>query len=262
MEARTRQQLLQLSADFYRAHAAGFDASRGHQPWPGWQRMLEQLPAPDARPLSVLDVGCGNARLASFLSSAGYRLRYVGVDANSELLEAARVRLDPALTPRQIELIEADFLATTIPGEDLPKGPFDCVTLFGVLHHVPGRDWRTRLLRELAIRTAKGGLLAIAAWQFGGRERFARRRVDWSELGPVLGDPIDPSQLEEGDSLLRFGTDPEMPPRFCHQVADDEFDAIEATLDRADIGLDAVADYRADGAEGDLNRYRLLRRRL
>ena len=259
VDTRTRRQLLRLSTDFYRAHATDFDASRGHHPWPGWERLLEWLPEPGATTLAVLDVGCGNARLATFLSNAGHRLRYVGVDANRALLGAARERLAPELIDR-VELIESDFLATASPGESLPEGPFDLVALFGVLHHVPGRDWRIQLVRELMERAAPGGLVAVAAWQFAGRDRFERRRVEWNEIGPIEGEAIDPTQLEEGDLLLRFGSDPERPPRYCHQVADRELDDLETELVAFGLDVDPVGDYRADGSEGDLNRYRVLRR--
>jgi tRNA (uracil-5-)-methyltransferase TRM9 len=263
VESRTRQQLLSLSTNFYRAHAAGFDASRGHQPWPGWERLREWLRSPGVdTPLRVLDVGCGNARLAAFLASPDpTRLRYVGVDANRALLDAARERLSPELAAH-VQLIEADFLAPPSPGENLPVGPFDLIALFGVLHHVPGRDWRRILILELAKRLAPSGVLALAAWQFAGRPRFARRTIAWNELGPVLGEEIDVTQLEAGDALLRFGSDPDMPPRYCHQVADSEFDEIDADLARGGVEVELLADYRADGSENDLNRYRVLRRRM
>ncbi len=265
VDAKTRRQLLSLNTDFYLAHAAAFDASRGHQPWPGWQRLLEWLPCPKAGSgaetlLSVLDVGCGNARLASFLAAAGFSLNYVGVDSNAALLRAARHRLAPESTGR-VELAQADFLATDSPGESLPEGPFAFVALFGVLHHVPGRDWRLGLLRALAERTRPGGLLALAAWQFAGRDRFARRTVPWRELGPVLGEQVDTQQLEAGDVLLRFGPDPDLPPRYCHQVADAELDCVEANLSQLGLELQGVGDFRADGSEGDLNRYLVLRKR-
>ncbi len=265
VDAKTRRQLLSLNTDFYLAHAAGFDASRGHQPWPGWQRLLEWLPDPEAgsgtqTPLSVLDVGCGNARLASYLSGAGFSLDYVGVDSNAGLLMAARHRLAPELA-RQVELVQGDFLATDCPGESLPEGPFAFVALFGVLHHVPGRDSRLRLLRALAERTRPGGMLALAAWQFAGRDRFARRAVGWRELGPVLGEKLDTRQLEAGDALLRFGSNPDLPPRYCHQVADAELDCIAEDLGQFGLELQGLGDFRADGSEGDLNRYLVLRRR-
>ncbi len=261
MDQRTRSQLLALSEAFYRAHAEAFDASRGHQAWPGWQRFLDWLPSPestrgtpDSR-LTTLDIGCGNARLVSFLDAAGFQLAYTGVDANAALLRAAGKRL--AERPGDdCQLLQQDFLASDQPGDQLPTGPFRLITIMGVMHHVPGRDWRLRLLQAAAERLSQGGILALATWQFAGRARFARRRVPWSTLGPVLGEAVDVGRLEDGDSLLRFGDDPDLPPRYCHQVADAEFEAWPNQL-----GLETLADYRADGAQGDLNRYWILTRR-
>ena len=262
MDDLTRSQLLALSDAFYRAHAEAFDASRGHHAWPGWQRLLEWLPpgdppagSPAGSTLRVLDIGCGNARFARFLHDAGFPLRYVGVDANEALLASARARWTPDLEDR-CQLTQQNFLLSARPGSELPSGPFDLIAVMGVLHHVPGHDWRLALLRAAAERLASGGLLALAAWQFSDRERFAKRTVAWSSLDFVLDKPIDLDDLESGDRLLRFGNDEKTPPRYCHQVADREFEGWPEEL-----GLEPLADYRADGAEGDLNRYWILRRR-
>jgi hypothetical protein len=64
---------------------------------------------------------------------------------------------------------------------------------------------------------------------------------------------VDPAKLEPGDRLLRFGADPERPPRYCHQVADRELDGLAEALE-----LTCRDDFLADGAEGDLNRYLVL----
>jgi SAM-dependent methyltransferase len=253
MDDTTRRQLLALCRDFYRAHADEFDESRGHRPWAGWQRLLDWLDR--KQPLRVLDIGCGNARLASFLHAEGYSLGYVGVDANATLLAAARRRLTPQVA-NQSQLVEQDSLAGEVPGSALPAGPFDLVALFGVLHHVPGRDWRRALLQAAADRLAPGGRLVFAAWQFQGRERFERRRVAWSDLGAIEGAAVDIRALEPGDALLRFGSDPERPPRYCHHLCGEELAGHVAAL-----GLERLDAYDADGAEGDLNHYEILGRR-
>ncbi len=260
MHPQTRLQLLALSKAFYLAHADAFDASRGHQPWPGWQRLSELLPAPAATidtapsPQRVLDIGCGNARFLRFLVEAGVPADYTGIDANAGLLDSARTRLRD-LPSQNWRLTKQDFLASESPGDDLPDGPFDLIVIMGVLHHVPGSDWRRSLLEAATRRLAKGGILALASWQFAGRPRFARLQVAWSDLGPVLGAPIEESELEAGDALLRFGDDPTQPPRYCHQVSDAEFNSWPELL-----GLDSLAEYRSDGAQADLNRYWVLRR--
>lgn len=249
MKEPTRRQLQALSIAFYEAHADAFDASRIDLPWPGWTRVVDAMPHDDLR---VLDIGCGNGRFARFLHEAGLRFDYTGIDANAKLLEAARDRVGPALAGPW-RFLEHDFLASSEPGRDLPEGPFGLVALMGVLHHVPSAELRLGVLRAAAERLAPGGVLALTAWQFAERERFTRRRVDWSSVEGVLGAQIDQDDLEPGDFLLRFGDDPNAPPRYCHQLADAEFEGWADAL-----GLRLIEDFRADGAQGDLNRYGLL----
>lgn len=254
MDPRTRAQLLALNRAFYVAQATAFDRSRAGRPWPGWQRILDGFAA--GRPLGrVLDVGCGNARFACFLADAGLDFDYTGVDASAPLLDAARRRLPDRLAGRS-QLLALDFLEGETPGEALPPGPFDLVVLMGILHHVPGADWRLALLRAAAARLAPGGLLTLAAWQFADDPREQRKRVPVESLGPVLGRPLDPNALEPGDQLLRFGDDRSAPPRYCHAVDDREFEGWPHAL-----GLAREADYLADGRAGRSNRYALLRRR-
>ncbi|MEZ4333594.1 MAG: class I SAM-dependent methyltransferase [Myxococcota bacterium] len=262
MNARTRAQLLELNRRFYEAHAEAFDRSRGARAWPGWHRLLALLvpalrdPAASRPRLGrVLDVGCGNARLACFLDEAGVAFDYTGVDANAALLAAAQRQLPPAVAGTG-RLIQQDFLAGPTPGDALPAGPFDLVVLMGVLHHVPGADWRLALLRAATARLAPAGRLALTTWQFASDPRESGRRVAFEALGPVLGAPIDVGALEPGDALLPFGADPLAPPRYCHAVADAEFEAWPRAL-----GLACLADFRADGPRGDSNRYALMRRR-
>lgn len=260
MDPQTRRQLLEINRTFYASHADAFDRSRGARPWPGWNQLLPFLtPGPveagDQRDLgSVLDVGCGNARFASFLAEAGFAFRYIGVDANPTLLEAARRQL-PTAVAASADLVRHDFLASDRPGEALPEGPFELVVLMGVLHHVPGADWRLELLRAAARRLAPAGLLVLAAWQFAEDPREMRKQVAWQGLAPVLGSTLDPHALEPGDLLLRFGGDPTAPPRFCHSVPDEELETWPDAL-----GLPLVGDFRADGAHGRSNRYAVLRR--
>jgi len=248
----TCRQLRTLSLDFYEVSAGSFDSSRVDLAWPGWDRLLDQLPSGQHQ---VLDIGCGNGRFAAYLRASGVDFEYTGVDASQGLLTAARARQGAALGDAA-HWIEQDFLDTDDPGDALPPGPYSLVVLMGVLHHVPSASARRKLLTAAAERLCAGGCLALTTWQFEGRPRFERRRVPWPAIGPVLGVPIDPEELEPGDTLLRFGADPTTPPRYCHQVADAEFTAWPDSL-----GLEVLDRFESDGAQGDLNRYWVLARR-
>lgn len=255
VDARTREQLLELNRSFYAAHAQAFDQSRGDRPWPGWDELLRRAAPLPAALGSVLDLGCGNARFACFLASRGHDFRYTGVDANPELLAAAGRQLPAAVLAAGARLLQHDFLAGPLAGigEGLPEGPFDWVVLMGVLHHVPGADLRLALLQAATRRLAPGGRLALATWQFASDPRQLRKQVPWSAQGPVLGRPIDPAQLETGDALLRFGEDPSGPPRYCHAVS-----APERARWPDALALEVAAEFESDGATGDANHYLLL----
>jgi SAM-dependent methyltransferase len=262
LDATTARALNAINRRFYSQAAEEFSATRDTA-WPGWGRLLEiardeALP----EPLDVLDLGCGNGRFATFLAEQGVAFRYLGVDSSEELIERARAR-----SPRTHRYRAADFVEAPLD-RVVPERDFSLVVLFGVLHHVPGRSRRALLLRQLGERLVPGGLLALTAWQFQAFRRFREKFIPWEQYNRGAPEPIDLSQLEEGDHLLPWGspTGSEVggprenpvggPVRFCHFS---DAAALEALL--AESGLEHIAAYTADGREGDLNRYYVLRRR-
>ena len=62
MNTATQRALAAHTRRFYEEHAIAFSATREH-PWSGWQRVIAGV-QPSER-LRVLDVGCGNGRLAA-----------------------------------------------------------------------------------------------------------------------------------------------------------------------------------------------------
>jgi SAM-dependent methyltransferase len=255
MDEKTIRALNAINRSFYREAAAEFSATR-RDPWPGWERLPplieEHLPERD---LQVLDVGCGNGRFAAFLAGAlperSASLRYCGIDASGPLLGAARAR---ALPFAELETRLADVVETPI--EDL-LGPrrFSLIAVFGVLHHVASERRRHRLLRSLAARLESGGLLALAFWRFETSERFRGKLRPWGEFNAVAREPIDLAQLEAGDRLLPWGEGGRA-VRYCHFAEEEE----TRRLVRA-TSLKVAATYTADGREGNLNRYFVLRMR-
>ena len=236
MDLETQRRLNQINREFYRKTAAEFDATR-QSAWHGWERMLETVGLPID---SVLDIGCGNGRFARFLSGRqAQSFAYIGIDNNADLLDAARRPLttDPRV---KLKLIKEDVVL-----DALPSLPAQLVVLFGLLHHVPGRLRRRRLLHSSASCVLPGGYLVLATWRFYEQERFRKRIVAWS----------DDIEVEKHDYLLDWRRG-ERALRYCHYVDDEEHAGlVEAT------GLTVLADYRADGADGSLNRYTVLQRR-
>lgn len=246
MNEQTARSLNAINRNFYSASAAEFDQSRS-APWPGWARLLphiERVRGEEAA-LGVLDVGCGNGRFGAFLADRlrAREIHYCGVDSSTSLISRARKRALPleGVEFRQIDLVERR--------DDLPEGPFSLIGLFGVLHHVPGREHRRDLLRRLGERLAPRGILALTTWQFEAFARFRGRLTPWREYNRTAADPIDTTQLEPGDHLLPWG-DTGSIHRYCHFTSEgDTRELLES------LSFEVVDSYASDGREGNLNRY-------
>ena len=250
MDQATVDALRTLNRRFYEERAEEFSASR-NAPWPGWLRLLpslRELCEPE-RALRVLDVGCGNGRFARFLAEqlSEASIDYHGVDASAALLEIAGSCPQPGVSARWLEL---DFVES---GDALPSGPFDCVTLFGVLHEVPGRERRATLIAQLAKRLQEHGLLVLARWRVGDLPRLRERFLAWEAFGDHCRQPLDLAQLEAGDHLLPWGEG--RFARYVHAVEADEL--IEATRN---LPLAPIEEFDEDGRERRLNHYAIFRR--
>jgi SAM-dependent methyltransferase len=196
----------------------------------------------------VLDLGCGNGRFARFLTQRGVRFTYVGVDASALALDHARPRL-AAL--EAVELFEHDFITGREPLPDaLASSTFDLVVLFGVLHHVPGRALRSRLLTEISGRVASGGVLAYTTWRFDQFPRFVKKLVPWEDYLGVSSESLDVGELEPGDHIMTWGVPSVY--RYCHAASEEESETL-----RQELPLRWVESFRADD---DLNRYDWLQR--
>lgn len=254
MDEATAALLHDVNRRFYHERAEDFDTTRG-SPWRGWRRLLEPLPS-DLEPdnegrFRVLDVGCGNGRLALFLEAERGRdaFSYVGLDSSLPLLALARRRL-----PGRCRLLAADAVGESGLAPIRPAS-LSLVAAFGLLHHVAGFTRRRALIQAMARLLRPGGMLWLSFWQFAREERFARRRVPWEEYNLSTTRPIDATRLETGDALLRWGEEELGAVRYCH------FSDREEALHLArDVDLELVDLFEDDGREGNLNLYLALRR--
>lgn len=249
-----RDTLLALNAinrAFYSTAWARFSATR-RSAWRGFERAGRRIESalPSNADPRLLDVGCGNGRFATALVEQLERpFAYLGIDASEPLLVEARARH----AGHGFRFVAHDFVLDPL-GPVLGGARFHAILLLGVLHHVPGRATRQRLLTECAGHLDPGGLLVLTLWRFERLARLRWRRVAWRELAAHGGPTPDPSELEPGDQLLRFGPG-EGALRYCHAFGDDEAAAL---LDP--LPVERVDTWLADGETGDLNRWLVARR--
>lgn len=248
MTPATQQRLLELNRTFYATVADDFDGTRLSIA-AGMAQSLAYLPQPaPEQPLTVLDVGCGNGRYAWALAQLSRLVSFVGVDADERLLAHAH---DHA---RELTHVVTRFVRADLAAEGwqsvLPAAPamFDVVVCFATLHHFPGNGLRRRILGDLVAALAPSGCIIVSAWQFLTSPRFVQKQAPWEAIGLAAAD------VEAGDSLLpwqqgRFAL------RYVHQI-----DPAEMQTLAADVGLSVADSYYADGKEGNLNYYTVLKR--
>jgi 2-polyprenyl-3-methyl-5-hydroxy-6-metoxy-1,4-benzoquinol methylase len=246
MTPATVERLLHLNREFYRTVATNFDETRGGLPI-GWRQLHQWLPKRTRQPLRVLDVGCGNGRFAWLLDEWGIAADYIGVDGDGQLLTLATEHARTLRTVRT-NFVQADFTAATWCADaNLPAASFDLVVCFAALHHVPGWALRQQVVGALAGLLTADGTLILSHWQFLSSARFVRKQIAWQTIGLTERD------VETGDALLPWhqGT---YAVRYVHQT-----DAAEAQQLAASAKLELVEQFYADGKEGNLNLYTILR---
>jgi SAM-dependent methyltransferase len=248
MDERTTERLLTLNREFYAEFAEHFAATRSISD-PALTSALPHIP----RRARVLDVGCGNGRLALLLDRERPGAAYVGVDAVPELIAVARAEAEQltnvSATFRVLDITQAgwtDALPSAASEMERSEARFDCAVMLAVLHHIPSFDLRARVLRDIAGVLRPGGCAVISTWRFMAHERIRRKIVDWSIVD------IDEETLDPGDYLLdwrRGGRG----FRYCHLIDEDEVDRLAAAS-----GFRVRETFRAGGREGDLSLFAVL----
>ena len=241
MDKQTIEKLLALNHQFYATFAQPFAASRSLSD-PALTSILPHIP----QRARILDLGCGNGRLALLLDQERPGATYLGVDAVPELIDIARAQAG------QLATVPARFHVADVarPGwsDNLGATPFDRVVILAVLHHIPSFYLRAQILREAAHLLAPDGCLILSTWQFLDSARLRRKIVDWAEAS------IAETSLEPGDYLLdwkRAGRG----LRYCHLVDETEVERLAA-----ESGLRVRETFRAGGREGNLSLFAVLDR--
>lgn len=240
MRSQVVTQLLRLNREFYDQFGEQFAPTRGPEQ-PGLRQLLAYLPGQG----TLLDVGCGNGRLALALDLAGRRVDYWGVDASAELLAIAR-RQTVGLRHVCATFVQGDLADPGWPAA-LPDVAFDAITALAVLHHLPGWRLRLELLCTLRLHLAPGGVLALSTWQFLNSPRLRHKLVPWEAMG------LAPDDVEPGDYLLdwrRGGRG----LRYCHLVDESELSSLAQSA-----RLTVETQFYADGRDGRLNLFAVLR---
>ncbi len=239
MEKDSRSRLLEINQKFYDRFAPSFSATRARVQ-PGVRRLMKNID----RAATVLDVGCGNATLARALAASNFSGRYLGVDMSEALLANAASEITEA-TPgeyqfHQVDLSDPDWVA------QIPGVPYDCLTCFAVLHHLPGKDLREQTTKNFARLVESEGWAAVSVWQWQKSPRLRKRVLPWSEVG------LDPEELDPGDVLLDWRAGETLGLRYVHTFNEAELSALAHCA-----GFRVRESFFSDGKSGDLALYQV-----
>jgi tRNA (uracil-5-)-methyltransferase TRM9 len=238
MKSQTIGRLLTLNKQFYQTFGHEFSSTRLHLQ-PGVLQVLDGLTGDEW----ILDLGCGNGEMARELMRRGHRGRYTGVDFSPPLLEVARHGWEDA---------PATFLRADLASTDWDKKivasltqPFDLVTAFATLHHIPGQEMRLNILNKAHALLRTDGRFIHSEWQFLHSEKLKDRIQPWEDAG------LSPGEVEAGDYLLDWRSGGRG-LRYVHH-----FDELELQDLAAASGFRVCQTFHSDGANGLLGLYQV-----
>ena len=195
--------------------------NEGSSNWPVTDKYLKTLKPGQ----NVLDIGCGNGKLASGLPDG---VGYTGTDFSNTLLVEAK-KLYPDKDFRFGNVVESEHWSKL--------GKYDAIFCVAVLHHIPDVDSQVKVLKAAKEHLKKGGFLYLTVWNLW-QEKFLQNHLDSTEL----------KKTDEKWVEIPYNKDWK---RFC--VA---FDIQTLTNIMTDAGLDVSEIFYADslGNKSDLMR--------
>jgi len=236
MKPEIAQKLVNLNHQFYQSFADDFSETRGRQQM-GVLKVLERMPIK----ASILDLGCGNGKVALHLAQNDFKGTYLGADFSLGLLNWASADIPAGL---QADFHELDLTAPSWE-EVLPPTSFDVIFCFATLHHIPSHALRVSLCRNIRQYLDDKGILYISTWQFIRSERLRKKILPWETVN------ISADEVDDGDYLLDWqrggsGT------RYVHLYSTEEFSHLADSS-----GFKIVESFDSDGEGGNLGFYQV-----
>ena len=187
----------------YNQIAKKFSQTRNH-PWPEFDEFLKYLP----KKAKILDVGCGNGRLLSFLKKqGGYNIDYTGIDFSEGLLAEAKKKYS-----------NEKFICMDM--RDIEKkleGKFDAIFSIASFHHLESFKDRVEVLESFRSHLKPGGKIFMTNWNL-----FQKKYLKYIFISTVrcIFNKID-SRLRGNDRnwndvSIPFNTNEEITQRYYH----------------------------------------------
>lgn len=198
MDTSRIQSIMNSVRDFYNSHATSFAVTR-NKFWRDGEYIARLLPQQGA----ILDVGCGNGRLTTFISN---EVVYTGVDNAENIIKIAQEQYGSATR---------HFAVSSMESLTFPDNSFDCVVACASLHHVAGYSLQLQALREMRRVLREGGFLVMTVWNL--------RHPHYRELYNFTDDDFEKNG---GNMEVPYKADGELSHRFVHAFTEEELETL------------------------------------
>jgi tRNA (uracil-5-)-methyltransferase TRM9 len=239
------EKLHRLNQEFYQSFSSSFSMTR-ERIQPGVKKILDEI-SDEGR---WLDIGCGNGNLAVEWARSGKKGQYLGIDFSSQLVDIAQKKIS-SLTKKseaKVEFSKIDILNLNWENQ-LTKHEWDGVLIFAVLHHIPGEENRTEIMKSIRGLLKPGQSLYLSVWQIQNSQRLLSRIQPWSRIG------LSESVVEDGDVLMDWradqpGVENLARIRYVHIFSEEELDHLAEVS-----GFTIIQSFYSDGRNGNLALY-------
>ena len=113
------------------------------------------------------------------------------------------------------------------PGWDSPLVGMDFagILAFAVLHHLPGKELRIGVMKQVRSLLPEGGWFIHSEWQFQHSPRLMARRLPWETID------LSRDDVDEGDTLLDWrhalpGQEKKVGLRYVHLFSQEELSVL------------------------------------
>lgn len=134
----------------YNSIAAKFSASR-NRPWIEFDLYKNYV----SDGASVLDIGCGNARLLLHLDDLN--IKYTGLDISSEMIQTAKDNVSETISKKK-------FVNSNVLSADFKSESFDNIFAVASFHHLHGFINRLKFLNNLYKWSKPNSTACVSVW--------------------------------------------------------------------------------------------------
>lgn len=146
MKKTTIKNLLKLNTDLYKSQASEWSKTRTDL----WEQPIVDIVRSIPSYSSVLDLGCGNARLYQILRQIN--IDYLGIDPSKKLIEINKTNY-PDVKFEVGDALKLDY-----------KNKFDYIFSIAVLQHIPSAELQSTFLQNCYNSLNKNGKLILTVW--------------------------------------------------------------------------------------------------